>query len=233
MFELLDKFRSTKTFHIVTNGSYQKLRFWEELLARLDHRDTIEFSIDGLKDTNHLYRRNSDWNSTMLALETVSKSVTQLEWSTNIFSFNQEKIPEIRAMAESFGAKFNCKLSSRFGDPGLRPLEKFVDHAAEFRPGLAEEKLIIEPKCRSTHRNSISSYHMYMPCGWFCAPFVFYNGPIWKNREKWSIKNTNMDALLENVLQPWVENIMESPHQAHTMCKMRCKPGQPVLVYHE
>lgn len=233
LFELIDKFRHNKIFHIVTNGSYQKPKFWKELLARLDHRDTLEFSIDGLEDTNHLYRRNSDWNSTMTALQIVAQSPVQLKWATNIFSFNYPHLDDIKKLAESFNAEFICKLTSRFGDETLRPPEHLVNRESEFSQTLNESLIEIDPKCKSTSRNSISSYHMYMPCGWMCAPFVFYNSPIWKNKDLWSIKNTNIDELLERVLTPWVKEIQTNPAGVQTLCKMKCKKGQPDRIYYE
>ena len=41
-----------------TNGGARDTAFWQEL-AKLDV--TVVFSIDGLEDTNHLYRRNVKW----------------------------------------------------------------------------------------------------------------------------------------------------------------------------
>lgn len=233
LFDLIDKFRSLKKFHLVTNGSYRNADWWHNLLSRLGPEDTIEFSIDGLEDTNHLYRRNSDWKSTMAALEIAAASPVQLIWATNVFNFNHQQLPEIKALAQSFGATWKCKLTSRFGDPSLRPPEHLVDRDAEFYHGLVEKSLTIDPKCKTTSQNSISSYHIFVPCGWFCHPFVFYNGPIWKNRDNWSIENTNMDDLVANVLKPWVESILDNPDQAPSLCKMRCKPNQPLTIFYE
>jgi sulfatase maturation enzyme AslB (radical SAM superfamily) len=233
LFELIDLFRDSKTFTIITNGSYQRDKFWQELVARLDDRDTVMFSIDGLEDTNHLYRRNSDWPTILSALHTVSASPINLEWATNVFSFNYQNLDEIKKFAESFGAKFVCKLTSRFGDPALRPPEQFVNQESEFYIEMIEKNIAIEPQCQSTSKNMISSDHMYVPCGPICSPFVFHKTAVWKDRNRWSIRDTTMDHLLESVLTPWVEEIKHSPATANTVCKMLCKPGQPWIRYHE
>ena len=60
---------------INTNGSGKKKVWWEELCSLLSQDDdSITFSIDGLEDTNHLYRINAKWESIMEAIETVHKN---------------------------------------------------------------------------------------------------------------------------------------------------------------
>jgi len=52
---------------ITTNGSGKQKEWWEKLCSILSHDDSITFSIDGLEDTNHLYRKNAKWNSNKIA----------------------------------------------------------------------------------------------------------------------------------------------------------------------
>ena len=47
---------------ITTNGSIGTRKTFEQLAA---HKVQIEFSIDGLEDTNHLYRQDVPWNNIM------------------------------------------------------------------------------------------------------------------------------------------------------------------------
>ena len=44
---------------ITTNGSSKTKSWWRKLNDILDENDKIIFSIDGLEDTNHLYRKNA------------------------------------------------------------------------------------------------------------------------------------------------------------------------------
>ena len=53
------------TIRITTNGSSKTKEWWEKLNNILDKDDTIIFSIDGLEDTNHIYRINADWQKIM------------------------------------------------------------------------------------------------------------------------------------------------------------------------
>ena len=91
LFEFIQRFRHKK-FELMTNGSYRSKEFWQELSELLGDGDTITFGIDGLEDTNHLYRKNSDWASIMLALDIMSKSKAKVLWQTIVFSFNHDKL---------------------------------------------------------------------------------------------------------------------------------------------
>ena len=73
--ELCNKLKNNNnTIHIVTNGSAKTQNWWESLTTTLNEYDTITFSIDGLEDTNHIYRKNAKWNSIMNAVKIVSSS---------------------------------------------------------------------------------------------------------------------------------------------------------------
>lgn len=234
LFEFIDLFRSSKTFRIVTNGSYQKEDFWRELCARLTPNDIIEFSIDGWdQKSNEQYRVNSNWESIMMGVDIVANSDVQLNWATNIFSFNHNNLDKIKRIADAKGANFLCKTTSRFGNEALRPPAKFVDHQAEYQDSYHTNKIEIEPKCTSITRNTVSSQHYFMPCGWICAPMVIYKSRLWPNKQNWSIDHQTLDQLQSTTLAEWVKDIRDNPDAADTICKMRCKAGQPPKIYHE
>ncbi len=85
LLNLIKHWRSNKYFDIVTNGSHQKSRFWYELKELLTDQDSITFSIDGLQDTNHLYRVNSNWTSIMHGLDIMRQGSAKVAWKTIVF----------------------------------------------------------------------------------------------------------------------------------------------------
>lgn len=223
LFQFIDHFRDEKKFQITTNGSNQTVKFWENLSSRLTEKDTVEFSIDGLENTNHLYRKNSNWQSIMTGLDIIKKGKAKVVWKTRIFSFNQNIIPQMKKFAKDKGAKFSVETTHRFGDDSLKPSGDLIDTKLLYDPDRVVTQ--IEPKCEVMYNSSISAYNMFMPCGWFCAPQVLYKSELWKNREQWMIKNTTLDILIKNVLIPWVENIKKNPLSASILCKTKCRKG--------
>jgi molybdenum cofactor biosynthesis enzyme MoaA len=82
----------------ITNGSYKKPEWWRELASVLDHRDTINFSIDGYDNaSNNLYRVNSDFDSIIKGIQAVREVNNNifLVWATIIFKFNQDHLDNI------------------------------------------------------------------------------------------------------------------------------------------
>jgi hypothetical protein len=177
-----------------------------------------------------LYRRNSDWKSINLGLDIIGKSKAKLLWKTNIFKFNAEILPKIKKFAESKGAIFKCTPTHRWGDESLRPPDRLIDSNMVYRKD--SQVIEIEPGCKTNLNWSISAYHMFVPCGWFCAPQVLYKSSLWQNREKWSIKNKTLDEIRDTVLLSWTKNIEENPTAASILCKTKCRKNQIIKRYY-
>jgi MoaA/NifB/PqqE/SkfB family radical SAM enzyme len=95
-----------KQFSFETNGSHRTVGWWESISA-LDwdrRRSSIRFSIDGLSDTNHIYRKNSDWDSIMAGILTLGKLPynrrPHLEWKFLVFPFNEHQVAEAETLSK-------------------------------------------------------------------------------------------------------------------------------------
>ena len=144
-------------------------------------------------------------------------------WKTRVFKFNQNILPEMKKTAEDLGAEFSHEITHRFGDESLRPTENFVDEDWTYKPDRTVNKIV--PRCKRIDEYnypSVSYYNMFFPCGWFCAPQVLYKSELWKNREKWMIKDTTLDEMWENVVLPWAKNIEDNPAKASILCQTKC-----------
>ena len=91
--------------NISTNASGRNEKWWLKLASLLDpehHR--VEFAIDGLEDTNHLYRVNSKWNTIMLGVKTLRENFEgKMMWRYVIFEHNFHQIVEARDLAYKLG----------------------------------------------------------------------------------------------------------------------------------
>lgn len=233
LFYFLEKFKSDRNIHIVTNGSYRNKEFWRELVSRLDKNDRLIFSIDGLKDTNHLYRVNSDWDSIMLGLDTVVAAGIPVTWESNIFSFNYNQLDKIKQFAESRGAVFRAKKTARFGRDDLIPPDDFINQQEVYKAEYVSNTnhVDIVPDCKNNlRRNTVCAQNYFWPCGYIRSPLVFYKSKLWKNKEQWSTKDKTLDDLMSTVLADWVKNIEDNPVAADIVCKIKCKRNQPEIV---
>jgi MoaA/NifB/PqqE/SkfB family radical SAM enzyme len=107
----------------ITNGSYRKKEWWEELSSILNEYDSINFSVDGYDNaSNNLYRVNSNFDSIMEGMSIMGhQSKAFVNWAAIYFSFNQDKQDDIRKLAQ----KNNCdqiqwtkstKFGSKYGE---------------------------------------------------------------------------------------------------------------------
>ena len=92
-----------------TNGGMRNPAYWEKLgklfaSQRQDHwRWQMTFSIDGLEDTNHLYRRNVKWDKLMANVKAFLANGAFAEWDYLIFKHNEHQIDEAKQLAHTLG----------------------------------------------------------------------------------------------------------------------------------
>lgn len=101
-----------------TNGSAQTEEWWIELASIMQKPDKVIFAIDGLEDTNHLYRVNSKWNIIMRNAKAFIANGGIARWDFIGFAHNEHQIDEARQLAEDMGfVKFRYKKSNRYVIP--------------------------------------------------------------------------------------------------------------------
>jgi MoaA/NifB/PqqE/SkfB family radical SAM enzyme len=97
---------------IHTNGGVGKMQTYRDLAKVVDF---IAFGIDGLDDTNHIYRRRVKWNQVMSRAETFISAGGKANWDYIVFEHNQHQIEKARTVAATMGfSEFNIKKTSRF-----------------------------------------------------------------------------------------------------------------------
>ena len=100
---------------ISTNGGLRNETFWTKLAASLNNKGRVIFAIDGLSDTNHIYRVNVVWEKVMRNVEAFIKAGGNAEWQFITFKHNEHQVEEARQLAHDIGFKnFFVKPSHRF-----------------------------------------------------------------------------------------------------------------------
>lgn len=93
--------------NITTNGTLGNISLWKKLaLLGEEKKIKITLSIDGLKDTNHLYRINAKWSRIIKRLETIKNINHGFEWKVITFDHNKHQINEIKNFAKMYGCSF-------------------------------------------------------------------------------------------------------------------------------
>jgi len=88
--------------NISTNGGARDQKFWQSL-AEFNCR--VFFCIDGLEDTNHLYRQNVVWETVIKNAKTFIESGGYAIWQMIDFDFNQHQQKDAENFAKNLGFK--------------------------------------------------------------------------------------------------------------------------------
>ena len=102
--------------HIIihTNGSLRTTEFWKEIASTNNNRLEIIFSIDGLEDTNKIYRRNTNWNKIIENVNVYINAGGIAIWEYLAFKHNEHQINEAKLLSTKLG--FNeFRLKKAFG----------------------------------------------------------------------------------------------------------------------
>jgi sulfatase maturation enzyme AslB (radical SAM superfamily) len=100
---------------IATNGSHRNIDWWKKTAHLLLAKDLITFAIDGLEDSNSIYRKNADWPTIIKGIQTLKEySGCIVQWQWILFKQNQHLVKQGAAQAKSLGVdRFFILKSSR------------------------------------------------------------------------------------------------------------------------
>ena len=97
---------------IHTNGGIGKNKTYAEIARYVDF---IAFGIDGLEDTNHIYRRNVKWDKIMENATMFIKNGGTAYWDFIVFDHNQDQVQKAENYSKQMGfKKFSAKRTGRF-----------------------------------------------------------------------------------------------------------------------
>jgi len=98
-----------------TNGGIRDTNWWTQLAQKLNQlQDYVVFSIDGLADTNHIYRRNVDWLHVMSNAAAFIDAGGNAHWDMLVYRHNEHQVDACEQLAKQLGFKwFRAKISKR------------------------------------------------------------------------------------------------------------------------
>ena len=98
-----------------TNGALRNTLWWEELARTFNQpEDYVVFSIDGLEDTNHVYRKNVDWSKLMANAKAFVNRGGSAHWDMLVYQHNEHQVDQCKALANDLGFRwFRAKVSKR------------------------------------------------------------------------------------------------------------------------
>ena len=190
------------TLGMNTNGAINNPDWWTGLAGVLNGQfDYVVFSIDGLEDTNHIYRKNVVWNKLIENAQAFIGAGGSAQWEMLVYEHNQHQIEQAESLAKELGFNwFRTKVSKRF----LSAPVKFLNPPQGYQlPNVIQASKI---DCYAVHEQSIyvAANGRILPCCWFGAE-VF-----------------SLDKRAEELLSDW--DLLEASwnNNPHSICSKTC-----------
>ena len=115
VFEYFRQHNPTMSLSMNTNAGAQKPEWWKKLAKVFGNNGYVIFSVDGLEETNHLYRQNVNWKMVEQSMRAFCDAGGKARWDYLIFEHNQHQVEQARKLSEEIGFEsFVSKKTGRF-----------------------------------------------------------------------------------------------------------------------
>lgn len=195
-----------------TNGSLRGTDWWQQLAWILDQpRDYVVFSIDGLEDTNPVYRVNSVWDKIMLNAQTFINEGGHAHWDMLVYKHNEHQVDACEQLARDMGFKwFRAKVSRR-------PLANALEYPVTWS---RLEYTVGKIDCHALKESSvyIDAQGRISPCCWLGARQRDFIVDINEVRKTWDTSEPNLTCLTTCTAQENITNFESQWQREVELC---------------
>jgi len=140
----------TLWLYIHTNGGAHDTEYWTTMAEIIGGYGQVDFNIDGVEDTNHLYRRNTDFNKIIANATAYINAGGRAVWNYIIFEHNQHQVEQARELSIKLRFKdFKHRATGRFLNH--KTMEEFSEWPVQNRQG--ETEYVIKPTVLKQYKN--------------------------------------------------------------------------------
>ena len=128
--------------NIHTNGGIHDTDYWKDVGNILNRFDILNFDLDGLSDTHHIYRINTKFEKVFEnAKAAISTKKPQVHWKYIVFEHNKHQVEKAKELAikEGFHTFSTVKTNRDFSPPSSG---KFVHTKKKVDKQFLEKKII-------------------------------------------------------------------------------------------
>lgn len=120
--DILRDFRSknpTLWLYVHTNGGVHDTDYWQQVAEIMAGHGQIDFGIDGLEDTLHLYRRNVKYNKVIENAQAFISAGGRAQWNFIVFRHNEHQVDTVQELGKQMG----------FHNVLIRKTGRFLNHS--------------------------------------------------------------------------------------------------------
>jgi MoaA/NifB/PqqE/SkfB family radical SAM enzyme len=131
--------------YIHTNGGVHDSEYWAKIAQIMNGYGQIDFGIDGLEDTLHLYRKNVKYNKVIENAQAFIAAGGRAQWNFIVFRHNQHQVDQVKELAQQLG----------FFNVLIRKTGRFFNHRTieEMSSWPVHDNYVLEPPTLPEYRN--------------------------------------------------------------------------------
>jgi len=151
IFQYFRQHNQQMTLSLHTNGSAKTPEWWKKLASVIGKKGYVIFGIDGLEDTNHLYRQNTIFSKIIENAQAFIEAGGRARWDYIVFAHNEHQVDEAEQLSKKMNfEKFQYKKSARFFSNASGTTKEM--HQASNRKGI--ETTLLQAPTNPKYRNN-------------------------------------------------------------------------------
>ena len=152
--DVLRDFRSKSPrlwLYIHTNGGVHESDYWAEIARIMNGYGQIDFGIDGLADTLHLYRKNVKYSKAINNATAFIRAGGRAQWNFIVFRHNEYQVDLVQQLGKALG----------FHQVLIRKTGRFLNHTTMTEMDswpVAGAEHVLQPPSNEQYRNRSMQY---------------------------------------------------------------------------
>jgi MoaA/NifB/PqqE/SkfB family radical SAM enzyme len=141
----------TLWLYIHTNGGVHDPDYWAEIAGIMAGYGQIDFGIDGLEDTLHLYRKNVKYSKVIENAQAFIAAGGRAQWNFIVFRHNEHQVEQVKQLGQDMG----------FFNVLIRKTGRFLNHTTMEELSLwpvSGTSFTLEPPSNPEYQNRSMQY---------------------------------------------------------------------------
>lgn len=198
--DIIYKHRPKATINLHTNGGLRTEKMFYDLGKKFNKHSWIKFSLDGLEDTNGIYRIGVDYNKVVANMRAFIDGGGRAIWKFVTFKWNEHQVEQAKALADEYG----CERFQQDWDVNDQDIDTFMAAAnnkinkkvaskvADFIEVPQNRSRKIEDRCFSYKKIYVNAHGYVIPCCMFNGSFTYE-----------SMREQTLNFIKENRAEYW------------------------------
>ena len=179
--DIIYKHRPNAAINLHTNGGSRTEKMFYDLGKKFNKHSWIKFSLDGLEDTNGIYRIGVDYNKVVANMRAFIDGGGRAIWKFFTFKWNEHQVEQAEALSKEYGCyKFQQDWDVNDQDIDIfmaaaqkKINKKTASRVADFIEVPENRSRKIKDKCFSYKKIYVNAHGYVIPCCMFNGSFTY------------------------------------------------------------